>query len=475
MMRMRERLYFLITLLLSLAAMIVSSLLWIGHYDAEKKLFADTPLVTVLAVLLTIGAVFCLSGLFALKGVPLRRLPKPKGGIFLFGALTGLFILAAFVLNLIYGSAGASSAAQNLSGKVVSVGTAVCALLGAAYFVYVSFARRPHHAAAGWLGLGAMLWCMFTAVGLYFDMSYALASPVRLLNMMAALSMLLYVTGEVRYFLAYPRIHQYETFAYLFILFGFAYSVPKAITDFTKGAPSAETVLALAQCSAVMYTVCRLFSLLKAKPIKMNPKQKKETMMEYTFKRYEYLADVDWNQVDKAMIDKFGWGYTDYKPLCYAQGVYTDDAGMVIKLTAFEQNPRATKTEFMDSVCNDSCLEFFFSADRVSYTNFEFNALGTQHTSVGAPGARGPIDQFTERPVIKAEQLNDRWEITFALSHKMVKDITGKELARGAQFYGNFYKCGDECEHKHYGMWNEVKTETPSFHQPDYFGVLHIG
>lgn len=197
--------------------------------------------------------------------------------------------------------------------------------------------------------------------------------------------------------------------------------------------------------------------------------------MEYTFKHYEYLADVDWSQVDKAMIDKFGWGYNDYKPLCYAQGVYTDDAGMVIKLTAFEKNPRATKTEFMDSVCNDSCLEFFFSADRVAYTNFEFNALGTQHTSVGAPGHRGPIDQFTERPVIKAEQFDDRWEITFALSHKMVKDITGKELARGAEFYGNFYKCGDECEHKHYGMWNEVKTETPSFHQPGYFGVLHIG
>ena len=474
-MRMRERIYFLITLLLSLAAMILSAVLWIGHYDAEKKLFSDTPVILVLAVLLALGAVFCLSGLFMLKGLPLRRLPKAKGGVIFFGVLTGLFVLAAFALGLLYGRT-AEPAVQTLSNKVVSVGTAASTLFCAAYFVYVSFARKLHLAIAGWLGLGAMLWCTCTAVSLYFDMSYALSSPVRLLNMMAALSMLLYVTGEVRFFLGNVRMHQYETFAYLFILFGFAYSVPKAIYDFTLGAPSAETVLALAQCSAVLYTISRLFALLRAKPIKNNPNQpKKENDMEYTCKHYEYLSDVDWNKVEKAMIDKFGWGYTDYKPLCYAQGVYTDDAGMVIKLTAFEQNPRATKTEFMDSVCNDSCLEFFFSADRVAYTNFEFNALGTQHTSVGAPGHRGPIDQFTERPVIKAERFDDRWTITFALSHKMVKDITGKELTRGAQFYGNFYKCGDECEHKHYGMWNEVETDTPSFHQPAYFGILHIG
>ena len=195
--------------------------------------------------------------------------------------------------------------------------------------------------------------------------------------------------------------------------------------------------------------------------------------MEYTFRHYEAISDVDWNQVEKAEINRFGWGYS-YRPLCYARGVFADDTGLVIKLTAFEQNPRATKTRFMDAVCNDSCLEFFFSADKAAYTNFEFNARGTQHTSTGAPGHRVPIDQVTEMPLATAEQLEDRWEVTLILTHKNVKDITGKELKSGAQFYGNFYKCGDECVEKHYGMWSEVKTEQPSFHQPTYFGTLFI-
>lgn len=196
--------------------------------------------------------------------------------------------------------------------------------------------------------------------------------------------------------------------------------------------------------------------------------------MKYTFKHYKTLNDVDWNTVDKAEINQFGWGYS-YKPRCYAKGVFADDAGMVVKLTAFERNPRAVKTQFMDLVCTDSCLEFFVSVDKKNYTNFEFNALGTLYSETGTTEDRVPIDQVTEIPAVRAEQFDNRWEITLILTHKNLKDITGKQLKSGSRFYGNFYKCGDECVQKHYGMWSEIKTENPSFHQPAYFGALFIG
>ena len=39
-------------------------------------------------------------------------------------------------------------------------------------------------------------------------------------------------------------------------------------------------------------------------------------------------------------------------------------------------------------------------------------------------------------------------------------------------FTGNFYKCGDETEFPHYGMWSEAVSDTPDFHRPECFGRL---
>ncbi|HEX9250722.1 MAG TPA: carbohydrate-binding family 9-like protein, partial [Ignavibacteriaceae bacterium] len=40
---------------------------------------------------------------------------------------------------------------------------------------------------------------------------------------------------------------------------------------------------------------------------------------------------------------------------------------------------------------------------------------------------------------------------------------------------GNFYKCGDETEFKHYGMWSLIENSTPDFHLPEYFGKIIFG
>lgn len=479
-MNIKERIYFLIGLFASLAGLVTGGVLMTGYYEPETKLIANTPLCSAFGWLLALSALFLLSGLWVLKkGSASRRMPAPNGGVMFFGSLTGLFVLAIFILTLYTGrgavtNAIGTAAAQAVSRRIVFTGLIASSVFCSGYFLCVSILRRVHHAVAGLLGVGAMLWCIFYTVSVYFDMTYALSSPVRILNMLCSLCMLMYLTAEIRFFLHYAKPHQYFVFSFLLILFACAYSIPRCIYDFVLGVPTIETVAALTQLSAALYALCRLISFLKNKEPASPEPQEEETEMEYTFAHYEYLSDVDWDKVDKAMIDHYGWGYP-YQPLCYARGVFADDTGLVVKLTAFEKNPRATRTEFMDDVCNDSCMEFFFSADKVAYANFEFNSLGTQHTSAGAPGARASIDKITEIPFDKAEIFEDRWELTLILTHKNVKDITGKELKRGARFYGNFYKCGDECEQKHYGMWSEVKTEKPSFHQPAYFGTFIIG
>jgi hypothetical protein len=36
----------------------------------------------------------------------------------------------------------------------------------------------------------------------------------------------------------------------------------------------------------------------------------------------------------------------------------------------------------------------------------------------------------------------------------------------------NFYKCGDGTSVPHYLSWNQVITETPDFHRPEFFGEI---
>jgi hypothetical protein len=43
----------------------------------------------------------------------------------------------------------------------------------------------------------------------------------------------------------------------------------------------------------------------------------------------------------------------------------------------------------------------------------------------------------------------------------------------GQAWRGNFYKCGDETSHPHWGMWAPIR-EGFTFHQPRFFGTLHF-
>ena len=48
-------------------------------------------------------------------------------------------------------------------------------------------------------------------------------------------------------------------------------------------------------------------------------------------------------------------------------------------------------------------------------------------------------------------------------------------LEPGRVIRANCYKCGDLTDHPHYLSWNEVQSDTPSFHRPQDFGLLIFG
>lgn len=198
-------------------------------------------------------------------------------------------------------------------------------------------------------------------------------------------------------------------------------------------------------------------------------------MREYNLRTYK---EIDWSVVDKAPIDTFKWTAGGYTPHCFAQCALLENVGLCVKLTANEKNPRAVHENFNDPVCTDSCLEFFAAFEEGSdqYVNFEFNSKGTCLATLRGP--RGPvvtIDNIISVPKIKAEVFEEYWTVEFLLSFADIKALFPKaNIEKGASFHANFYKCGDETEIPHYGMWNEVMCDPPNFHAPQFFGKINI-
>jgi len=199
----------------------------------------------------------------------------------------------------------------------------------------------------------------------------------------------------------------------------------------------------------------------------------------YVIRRVE--ENFSWDDIEKAPIDIFCWRY-DYKPQTYAQLVLVEDRELVVKLTCFEKNPKTDYTKFGEDVYKDSCMEFFasFNADKPDiYVNCEVNSAGAALMSIGnndgdtrvsVPDILGHIPEFS------GEVFEDHWCAEIRLLVEDIKKLFGEiEFKKGYKFTGNLFKCGDETEIEHYGMWCRSIAVIPQFHRPEYFGDFIIG
>lgn len=201
---------------------------------------------------------------------------------------------------------------------------------------------------------------------------------------------------------------------------------------------------------------------------------------EYTVKSVS--GDICWDNIGKAEVDIFRWENGGYEPKTYGQVVWHNDSELVVKVTCFEKEPLIKKRKFMEAVCEDSCLEFFFSLDKNKpdvYVNLEANAGGAALMNINSTLKTAPkksLDKILGYvPSFVPTISDDRWSIEFRLTREELKKLfPDVEVKRGLEFLANFYKCGDKTDVPHFGMWNYVGTDAPSFHQPSYFGKLVI-
>jgi hypothetical protein len=198
-----------------------------------------------------------------------------------------------------------------------------------------------------------------------------------------------------------------------------------------------------------------------------------------------------WNRADAAEIGHFRPEGTDHRPRSLVRLLY-DSLGIHGIFRVEDRYVRCLRTNYLDEVWKDSCVEFFAQPkpDR-GYFNFEFNCGGAFLCSHIVNPERTPegfknftmvshelgqtikvrsslprrIEPEIQEPVVWTLQ----FFVPFALFQQFVGPIRRLE---GQKWRGNFFKCAEEVSHSHWASWSPV--DRFDFHRPDCFGTMRF-
>lgn len=140
-----------------------------------------------------------------------------------------------------------------------------------------------------------------------------------------------------------------------------------------------------------------------------------------------------------------------------------------------------------------ACAEFFVQTKpQRGYFNIEVNCGGTMllyyvedptMTQHGLARAAPVLPEFAAQisilhtlptrvePAITADT---RWSIAYRVPFVVFEHYVGSIGSLAGQIWrGNLFKCADQSSHPHWGTWSPIGEEL-NFHQPKYFGELHL-
>ncbi len=223
--------------------------------------------------------------------------------------------------------------------------------------------------------------------------------------------------------------------------------------------------------------------------------------MRYTIARTTILKSPDadwerseWQDAETLEVALYPWEDSGHRPRTRACLLYNDEA-LALIFRVEDQYVRAVARNFQDSVCTDSCVEFFVSPlpDSEAYFNFEVNCGGTMlarrcpapaESDAGvegvevsaAHGASIPMAHSLPRIVEPEITQPTTWTLEYHIPFALFEHyFEASRPTSGTIWKGNFYKCGDATSHPHWGSWAPVNTPRPSFHQPAFFQPILFG
>ncbi len=220
-------------------------------------------------------------------------------------------------------------------------------------------------------------------------------------------------------------------------------------------------------------------------------------MAEYLIRRGAGTAPRNWNdaawaRAGLAEVDKFHPRSSEHHPSVTASAL-DDNEALYVRFHVSDRFVRCVHVGYQQPVCRDSCVEFFVKPkpDK-GYFNFELSCGGsmllwyvTDHRIVDGRFAKSEeVPPELGQAVHVVHSMPQRvdpeqpgpvdWDIQFTVPNSLLEHYVGQLGGpRGRQWTGNFYKCGDETSHPHWGMWSAV-GETLNFHQPERFGTFRF-
>lgn len=197
-------------------------------------------------------------------------------------------------------------------------------------------------------------------------------------------------------------------------------------------------------------------------------------MRQYTIVRRP--QQLDWTHIPALQIDQLM--KTDPLPIRAQAQLCYDENALYIRLSAVEQHIRAELTGKLDEICEDSCLEFFFSpmAGDLRYFNIECNPNGCLFLGMGS-NVHNLVRFIPEEPCIlpQAKRTADGWEVSYEIPYSFIRQFFPDfSPAPGYAMRANCYKCGDQTVQPHYLCWNPVPYQPCAFHNPEAFGIMYF-
>jgi hypothetical protein len=198
--------------------------------------------------------------------------------------------------------------------------------------------------------------------------------------------------------------------------------------------------------------------------------------MEYKVKRLTGV-ETAWVNTEPLCVCNFPWDNNGYKPEAAAGRFYSSDRFHVFFET-YGEHIRAVNAEPNSYVCQDSCVEFFVNpCPELSqkYVNIEINPIGTKHIGIGVERRRRTLIGGREYEMIKVKPYIDspNWGVVYTIPFEFFYNLYGPiNFSAGRKMKANFYKCGDLTRDPHWACWNEIKSNEPNFHLPEFFGDL---
>ena len=189
-----------------------------------------------------------------------------------------------------------------------------------------------------------------------------------------------------------------------------------------------------------------------------------------------------WQDVSPLDITLYMGEKPAHAPKTQAKVLY--DASAIYVVFRVEDRYVRAVAGHQESVCRDSCVEFFFIPGTdisKGYFNVEMNCGGNMlfhYQTVPLQGkeiAKADCDQ-----VQVYHQLPSRIDpeiaepTTWIVAYKLPVDILKKyspvsQPAPGVVWLANFYKCADSTSHPHWLTWSKVDRPQPNFHVPENF------